>query len=701
MDELNLRFRQIHLDFHTSESIDGIGSQFDPEEFAATLEKARVNSITCFARCHHGWIYFDTKLNPERQHPHLATNLLRAQIDACHARNIRVPIYTSVQWDHYTAGRYPEWLAMDEMGRISSFESSSPFEAGFYRDLCLNSPYVESFLKPHVREILESLPVDGLFFDVVRVVPCACRYCRAKMEDDGLDPSDAQIRWQYGLQTINHFKQDMTNFVRQYNSDCTIFYNEGHIGTRHHSIADVYTHFELESLPSGDWGYIHFPLTMRYARTFGKDCLGQTGKFHTSWGDFHSFKNVEALQYECFRMLALGAKCCVGDQLHPLGKIDPQVYELVGSVYRQVEEKEPWCRNVKPLVDIGVLTPEEFSVAGIGGLPPALIGITRMLEAGAHQFDILDSAIDLSHYKVIVLPDNIPVNANLAQKLRVHLDRGGALIASFESGMNADASEFARQVLGVRPKSDGPRDSRGELVRGKYFPRADYAEYFLPDKLGQGLAQTEYALYIRGLDVEAEPGAEVLANKISSYFDRTYQHFCSHRQTPSSGQIDGPAVVKNGRVIYFANPIFSEYTRVAPRWEKQLFLNALNLLLPDPLIRHGGPTTLLVTVNEQPTDNRWVIHLLHYIPERRSQEIDTIEDVIPIYNVKISIKSPEIKAVLCVPEQEPLTFTRRYGRVEFVVPRLVGHQMLALELARSESGFVENIDLGKSPSYLE
>ena len=50
MGQFDLRFRQIHLDFHTSEFIDGIGSQFDPEEFAATLEKARVNSITCFAR---------------------------------------------------------------------------------------------------------------------------------------------------------------------------------------------------------------------------------------------------------------------------------------------------------------------------------------------------------------------------------------------------------------------------------------------------------------------------------------------------------------------------------------------------------------------------------------------------------------------------------------------------------------------------
>ena len=119
---------------------------------------------------------------------------------------------------------------------------------------------------------------------------------------------------------------------------------------------------------------------------------------------------------------------------------------------------------------------------------------------------------------------------------------------------------------------------------------------------------------------------------------------------------------------------------MAPRWEKQLFLNALDLLLPDPLVRHNGPTTLLVTVNEQPADHRWVVHLLHYIPERRSQEIDTIEDVIPLYNVKISIKTPKVEAVKCVPEEELLKYEQRDGRIEFVLPQLVGHQMVALEL---------------------
>jgi hypothetical protein len=55
-----------------------------------------------------------------------------------------------------------------------------PFEAGLYQMLCLNTPYHE-FLKEHTAEVLETFPVDGLFFDIVWPIACACRYCREKM----------------------------------------------------------------------------------------------------------------------------------------------------------------------------------------------------------------------------------------------------------------------------------------------------------------------------------------------------------------------------------------------------------------------------------------------------------------------------------------------------------------------------------------
>ena len=107
----------MHLDFHTSGLIGGVGVHFNPDEFADTLALAHVDSITCFARCHHGYNYYDTRLFPERRHPQMDGALLPRQIDACHKRGIRVPIYATIQWDHFTAQAHPEWLVLDDEGK--------------------------------------------------------------------------------------------------------------------------------------------------------------------------------------------------------------------------------------------------------------------------------------------------------------------------------------------------------------------------------------------------------------------------------------------------------------------------------------------------------------------------------------------------------------------------------------------------------
>ncbi|MEM7129375.1 MAG: alpha-amylase family protein [Chloroflexota bacterium] len=672
-----LPFRQIHLDFHTSEAIPGIGADFDPDEFADTLAKAHVNSITIFGRCHHGWIYYPSTKHPERVHPHLETNLVKEQIEACHKRGIRCPIYTTVQWDHYTSRTHPEWLMTDEMGMI---QGTPPFEAGFYRWMNVNSPYTD-FLKEHVTEMLELFDVDGFFFDIVQPRPSTDPYTQDKMRAAGLDPASASERHAFGIESLHDFKRDMSAFVRNIHPDCSIFYNAGHVGTRQRSVANAYSHWELETLPSGGWGYQHFPVTMRYARNVGGiDVLAQTGKFHTSWGDFHSFKNLAALQYECFRIIAMGAKCMIGDQLPPRGRIEKHVYELIGQVYAEVEEKEPWCQGATPISEIAVMTPEEWQGARATSLPGAIKGVSRVLEEASHQFDIVDSQSDLSGYRVIVLPDQIPVDDDLAAKLDGYVANGGSLIATFESGLSPNKEDFALSCLGVEKASDGPKDQNGNLVRGSNFTRGDYLNYLLPQgEIGAGLPPTEHAMYMRGMDVTAKAVAEILAPLIMPHFDRTWEHFCSHRQTPSSGETGNPAIVRNGNAIYFANPIFSQYHQNAPLWCKRLFLNALEMLLPTPLVSHQGPSTIFTTLNEQATENRWVLHLLHYIPERRGVDFDVIEDVIPLYNVPVSVRvDKQVTSVRSAPNSAAIPFEQNDGSVSFTVPEINGHEMVAL-----------------------
>ena len=112
---------------------------------------------------------------------------------------------------------------------------------------------------------------------------------------------------------------------------------------------------------------------------------------------------------------------------------------------------------------------------------------------------------------------------------------------------------------------------------------------------------------------------------------------------------------------------------------RTLVLNALRELLPEPLVRTDGPTTLQVTVNRQPEQKRTVVHLLHYIPERRSLAPDTVEDVLPIYNVGLDIRSATPSRAYLAPSGGDVPFATAGGRVRFTVPEVRGHVMVVLD----------------------
>ncbi|MFO7611823.1 MAG: beta-galactosidase trimerization domain-containing protein [Clostridia bacterium] len=668
MDEL--RFRQIHLDFHTSGLIDNVGSGFDAVAFADILEKANVDSITCFARCHHGMIYHDSKLFPERNHPGLAgRNLLKEQVDACHRKNIRTPVYITVQWDQYTAAEKPEWLMREPGGAPVG---QAMLDSGFYQKLCVNTPY-RQFLKDHTGEILKDIDADGIFYDIVITSTCACAYCVADMEKKGLNPLIEDDRLSHYKKVLRDFKSEMTEFVHSIKPGITVFYNCGHISYETRDTMDSYTHFELESLPSGEWGYIHFPVTMRYARSLGKDCLGHTGKFHTSWGDFHSFKNKEALEYECLRMLALNAKCLIGDQLEPSGVLSPPVYDLIGRVYSMVKEREPWCRGAVPETEIGVMAPDEFSHSGIGSIPGSMTGAARILEQCSFQFDFIDSTMDFNKYRLIIMPDDIPVDERLGGKISEYIEQGGKVLASYMSGMDMEGNAFDLGELCVRVKKT-TTDDLGIPVRGRFAIHNDFADYVLPEGIiGRSLNSTEHVMYARGIEAQAVRGGKVEVSAMEPCFIRSYKHYCSHRQAPSSGERSYDAVISTKSTVYFSHPVFGIYNRMSPRWVKTMVSNAVVMLLGKTLIEHDGPSGVLATVNRQPGRHRFAIHILYYVPERKSVELDIIEDVVPLHGLHVRLSLPEnIKGIAAASGGTVEDAVIIGGECSFTVPVLNG-----------------------------
>ena len=101
--------RQIHLDFHTSEALKDIGGKFDKKQFQEALLAGHVNSINIFAKGHHGWSYYPTKVG--HQHPNLDFDLLGRQIEACHEIGVRVQAYYTIGWSVKDAEDHPGWLS--------------------------------------------------------------------------------------------------------------------------------------------------------------------------------------------------------------------------------------------------------------------------------------------------------------------------------------------------------------------------------------------------------------------------------------------------------------------------------------------------------------------------------------------------------------------------------------------------------------
>lgn len=659
-----LKYRQVHLDFHTSEFIPEVAAQFDAEKFADTIAKAHVDSITCFARCHHGWLYYASKHHPELIHPNLVNhNLLRDQIEACHARGIRVPVYTTAQWDGLIMREHPEWLAVDGTG--SYINSQGVPEPHFYYTICLNSGY-RAYFKDHLQDVIDSLGgenIDGFFIDILFRTDCKCPQCVEKMKAMGYNPEVREDRGDYSIHMLEDFKSEMTAFIHERIPEAGVFYNGSHVGpASKHSFRD-YTHLELESLPSGGWGYDHFPATVRYARTLGKELIGMTGKFHTHWGDFHSLKNKAALEFECFQMLANGAGCSIGDQLDPRGILSPGGYDLIGSVYAQVEAKEPYCIDARPHVEIGILTPEEFyrGADHALGIPPALVGAVRMLQELSYQFDVVDSTSDLCRYGLLILPDDIEYSPEVEERIRAYIQQGGKVLGSYKSLLDTTGKE--RSIYGVRYEKDS----------------AYYRDFILPNNtIGRGLYKEEYVMYLSGAETKAED-AQVLMDSIRPYFNREGKTFCSHQHAPSSGVVGYPAVTQKGDIVYFAHPIFRIYRKNCANWCKEILRDALERLLPRKLVSHNGPSTVITTLTGQ--EGRDIVHVLHYIPEKRSQDIYTIEDVIPLYALSMQIwtdgRSPV--SVTCVPAGTPLEFRMENGFVKFTLPKLNGHEMICLQ----------------------
>ncbi len=655
--------RQVHLDFHTSEHIAGIGDKFDPAQFQAALREGRVNQINLFAKCHHGWSYYPTKVG--RMHPNLKFDLLGAQIAACREIGVVCPIYYTVGWSVADAEMHPEWCVRDERGAIPGTnpraKPTDPKPIGGWAALCsaASGPYHAHMLQ-QVEEICARYPVDGFWFDIYERATrgCYCTSCRERLKKEGVNVEDAAAVAQSAARAVKEHMRQLRALIARHHPKATVFFNQTpQLKDRpifNERLLDQNTQQELEDLPTTWGGYDKLPLEAKYHLGHGSRVVAMSGKFHKSWGEFGGFKHADAIKYEAAAMIANGVACNFGDQLHPSGQMDVETYRNIGAAYRYVEQIEAYGPGGVPYSKLGLwLTLDNEADHGL---------VNMLLEL--HYDFVPSDEKTLDRLSTLVIPSQPCLTAAQAGAITAWVKRGGKLVVLGAGALDAKKNRFVLEV--------------GADYVGASPYTFDYT--VTQPALGRGVVSTPFLNYQAGLRARPTTG-QALAAIREPYFNRTYGQYSSHANTPYQLEDSAfPAVVRQGNVIFFAHALDRLYYKHGVRLHRQLLQNALDLLDSAPVLKVTGlPSSGRVSLLRQAEQHRYVAHLL-YSPALQRGEVKVIEDFPPIPGVKLAVRVPErVTKVRTIPAGETLPFTQDAGALTVAVPTFTMHTGVVLE----------------------
>ena len=656
--------RQVHLDFHTSEHLFDIGNKFSKEQFQSTLKLAHVDAVNLFAKCHHSWFYYPTKAG--NIHPNLNFDLLGSQIEACKEIGVKVQIYFTFGWSANDAESHPEWCVRDLDGKIvtnanleEKSKSSDPLPNYYWKFLCPNTGYHELVMS-QVRDLCQRYSPDGFWFDIYQVHRhCFCESCLRDMKNAQIDCLDANAIEVFYAEKMSDHCESVCELITSYHPEANVFFN----GTtaidssanfrqemfKNNSIQD------LEDLPTVWGGYDKLPIQSKYFLQSGYKIAAMSGKFHTAWGEFGGFKHADAIRYEAASMIAWGAACNFGDQLHPSGLMDSATYANIGIAYAYVKKIEEY---------------------GIGGLPVSRIGLWRTFSAihdegmakilleNQINFEIANFSEDLSRYSVVIVPGSTCLKNDDARKLNAFADSGGHLI-----------------VLGGGALSccnDAPIINIGAEFLGESNFDCDYIS--VKEDLSKNLVNSPFLNFKSTRRFKPHSGTEILAKIYDPYFSRTGEHYCSHQNTPYRiEELAHPAIIRNGTIIYIAPELDWMYMKHGARLHRDLFINVLRLVKIVPMIKTSMPSAGRLAFLSQAQKHRYVAHLL-YAPPMQRGNCEVIEDMPPLYDVPLRFNLPEkIISARLLPDKITLPISWNGNEGSLIIPSFSCHCAVSLD----------------------
>lgn len=598
----------------------------------------------------------------------MSFDLLGEQVKACRQRNIAVYAYYCTAWDNYLADNHPEWNMRKRDG--SDFRPKTGETPG-WTALCLGNKDFVDLIANHVKEFIEKYELDGAWLDMAEPITpeCYCNECVRQIEATGKDPYDKEGQRAHQNKNFLNFHSRMKELVHTIRPGCQVDFNDIGIG-KVSERADLLDNIDIEALPTGGWGYFYAPAHIRYQRNFGIPVYGMTGRFVSSWADFGGLKLPQQLNVELASLVANAAHCDVGDQMPPDGQLDAAVYHVLGKSFGHIKKLEPWLDQAAPVTEAALMIPGD---AVVRVEQPYIFGLVKLMIESHLQFDLVEPDQEWERYNLVVIPDELMPDSKTVERLHQYIIQGGSVIVCHNGGLQGETRQSWLERYGM--KFDGQSSFQpAYLVTDNAFVK--------------NMPGYAYALYDGASQWEIQSPAKSLSQLGEPMFQRSAEHYTSHKQSPFDHVTKYSVLSISGKVGIVGFPIGRSYYDKGYWIYRIAFERLINELLPSRIIETNAPLSAEITVTFQPEDKmigrleRYIVHIINWSSTRKTPaHPEMYDDPIPLTDIwlKINIVLPNVTVKTIVSEGKFSQRTTANG-IEVTIPRILVHEIVCFEL---------------------
>ena len=431
-----------------------LGNQYDAEKTLLEFKEAGATGIIFYDKWHDGIVPHDTQLTSFKTE----RDLVGATVKAARKHLLKVVIYYSVGFDHNPDPKFQDWVCRDASGK----PMGRPFPADW---MSFHSPY-RDYVIGHLLEITKKYgPLDGFWLDIFEQPQVSYdRYTKAAFEKrygKPLDLATPAEQAEFMVETKRQFLTDIKQSVTAIQPNMSFTFNgAGMADRRYPKQADQVDRLaDYFSMEGHQWINIDRGARTGHAmnRPFEVGIL-----FNSSWYVPTTEQAPPPAMSADKTVVSAATAWIPGADVY--GAMTPGhsgVYDPNGDL-KMLRAAGDWLKENRegligsiPYADIGTVTgnpsPELLAVPEAAdfwargprwsGGPNSLNEETRpgyaldfALRKAGYLTESVGTAfsshkINLSEYRMLLLPENALLDGGLAGEIREYVRNGGTLLA--------------------------------------------------------------------------------------------------------------------------------------------------------------------------------------------------------------------------------------------------------------------------------